>query len=286
MVGQRGHFARQSPGLVAEQPSRTPAQQVTRLVEGGLAVTVGGEHAQARRLRGRDSRGHVGLDREGQVEQAAHTRPDGLGVVGVDAAAGEHDAIGAGRIGGADHRAGVAGVADVGADGEQAGVHERGNRDVQEVADRDDAGRGDGVGERRQGAVVDDGPGPGGLTPRGVPLGGLTGGEHLGHAALDLEGGLDGLRAVGKEEPTLGSDRAAAELPRLLDAGVPGSQGRRRSGQAETLSSRGALTSSGSAALAVSTRTTNAAMSLTARSARILRSTSTPARCRPWMKRL
>ena len=48
----------------------------------------------------------------------------------------------------------------------------------------------------------------------------------------------------------------------------------------------GALTSSGSAALAVSTRATNAGASLTARSARILRSTSTPARFRPWMNRL
>ena len=97
-----------------------PAQQVARLVEGDLAVTVGGEHAQAGRLRGGDSRGHVGLDREGQVEQAAHARPDGLGVVGVDAAARQHDAVGAGRIGRADHRAGVAGVADVGADRDQA----------------------------------------------------------------------------------------------------------------------------------------------------------------------
>ena len=48
----------------------------------------------------------------------------------------------------------------------------------------------------------------------------------------------------------------------------------------------GALTSSGRAALAVSTSAANAGASLTARSARILRSTSTPARLRPWMKRL
>ncbi len=51
-------------------------------------------------------------------------------------------------------------------------------------------------------------------------------------------------------------------------------------------SALGALTSAGRAALATSTSALNAATSLTASSARILRSTSTPARLRPWMKRL
>ena len=55
-------------------------------------------------------------------------------------------------------------------------------------------------------------------------------------------------------------------------------------GQAEA--STGALTSSGRFALASSTRATNAGASLTARSARILRSTSTPAAFSPWMNRL
>src|SRR5690606_935525 len=53
-----------------------------------------------------------------------------------------------------------------------------------------------------------------------------------------------------------------------------------------TVSALGALTSSGRFALATSTRALNAAGSLTARSARILRSTSTSAAFRPWMKRL
>ena len=48
----------------------------------------------------------------------------------------------------------------------------------------------------------------------------------------------------------------------------------------------GALTSSGRLVLAVSTSAAKAGASLTARSARILRSTSTPAALRPWMKRL
>jgi hypothetical protein len=48
----------------------------------------------------------------------------------------------------------------------------------------------------------------------------------------------------------------------------------------------GALTSSGSAALATSTRAVNAAGSLIAISDRFLRSTSTPASLRPWIRRL
>ncbi len=48
----------------------------------------------------------------------------------------------------------------------------------------------------------------------------------------------------------------------------------------------GALTSSGRAALATSTSAVNAAGSLTAISARFLRSTSTPAALRPWISRL
>ena len=48
----------------------------------------------------------------------------------------------------------------------------------------------------------------------------------------------------------------------------------------------GALMSSGRAALATSTNAVNAAASLTAISARFLRSTSTPAALRPWIRRL
>ena len=48
----------------------------------------------------------------------------------------------------------------------------------------------------------------------------------------------------------------------------------------------GAFTSAGSAALATSTSAVNAAASLTAISARFLRSTSTPATLRPWISRL
>ena len=60
------------------------------------------------------------------------------------------------------------------------------------------------------------------------------GGER--HEQLDddppLEGALDRLGAVGKEQPPLGAHRTAAELARLLDPAVAGGQGRLGSRQA------------------------------------------------------
>ena len=155
---------------------------------------------------------------------------------------------------------------------------------VEVAAHRHHAGGRHGVRERREGAVVyqgDDGVGE----QAGVLLDGRDRREDLDDTVGDLERPFDGLRAVGKEQPPLGANRTAAELARLLDPAAAGGQGDVRSGQAEA-SALGALTSSGRAAFAVSTSTLNAAMSLTASSARIFRSTSTPARLRPWMKRL
>ncbi len=57
-------------------------------------------------------------------------------------------------------------------------------------------------------------------------------------------------------------------------------------GERQAASPDGAFTSSGSAPLATSTSEVKAAGSLTAISARFLRSTSTPAAFRPWMSRL
>ena len=54
----------------------------------------------------------------------------------------------------------------------------------------------------------------------GMVLQGSQRGEDLDHAALHRQGSLDGLRAVGQEEPPLGADRAAAQLASLLDAAV------------------------------------------------------------------
>ena len=124
-----------------------------------------------------------------------------------------------------------------------------------------------------------------GLGERGVPLRGRRASRRPRRRSRGWPAPLDGLRAVGEEQPPLGSLRTTAELACLLDPGRARRSGAPRGAQAEA-STLGALTSSGRAALATSTRALNAAMSLTARSARTLRSTSTPARPRPWMKRL
>ena len=288
MVGQRREVLGQPPGLVAEQPGGGAGEQVVGLEQVDLAGTVGGQHHQACRLGRADGGDRVRLDGHGQVEGAADAGAQRLGVVEVDRAAGQDDRVGTGGVGTAHDGAGVAGVTDVGADGDQPRVLGDGpvELDVDEAAHGHDAGRTDRVAERGQRAVVDQGA---------AYAGGQVGHEpERVRAHQDLldaprdEGPLDGLRAVSEEEPPLRTLGAAAQPTQLLDARV--ARGQRglarldhRRDQAETL---GALTSSGRAALAVSTSALNAAMSLTARSARILRSTSTPARFRPWMNRL
>ena len=66
----------------------------------------------------------------------------------------------------------------------------------------------------------------------------------------------------------------------------PGADGCRQAAVSSFFGDLAALTSSGRAPLATSTRAVNAVASLTAMSARTLRSTSTPAALRPWMNRL
>ena len=108
--------------LVAEQPGRRPVEQVAGLVEQHLAGTVGGQHGQPGLLGGADGAGRVGLGRDRQVEHAADAGPDGLGVVEVDRLPRQHDRVDAQRVGGPDQGAGVAGVADVGTEGDQGAV--------------------------------------------------------------------------------------------------------------------------------------------------------------------
>ena len=151
--------------------------------------------------------------------------------------------------------------------------------DVDPAADGDDALRGDGVGERREVA-------PGELVRLDADVGGHGHqlGEPGGGGRVDVEVGDDtgaqglanGLRALDEEEPGRLTLLAALETtgPRTRsDQGVP---------QAAVV----AGTSAGAAALATATSAANAGASDTASSARILRSTSTPAVLRPEMKRL
>ena len=154
------------------------------------------------------------MDDDGQVEQAAGARADGLGVQRVDAVAGQDDGVGAGRIGAADDGAGVAGVADVGAHHDEAGI----DRQVVERADHAAAARDqplgrDGVRDLGEHRLVD-----------GVPLDAVDHArsryvdvrEDLEHHAVDGEGLADGLRALGEELPGLGSERTSGEPPSVL----------------------------------------------------------------------
>ena len=281
----------QAPGLVAEQPGRRAGQQVAGVVEGDLAVAVGGEHGEPGRLGGarrrprrrarRRAAGGTGCRRwpgrswgcRRRRSCPASTTPSAPGGVGACGSRCRR-CRGRGRRRRCATSAGRAGRAPA-ASGTSRNGRPRRRRPGSPVA------------ERGQGAVVDQRshaarPRPARRTARSRRRS-----RRPRRRSRDLERGLDGLRAVGKEQPPLGAYRAAAELACLLDAGVARGQGR-VGGWSGTRPQEalGALTSSGRAALAVSTSAANAGASLTARSARILRSTSTPARLRPWMKRL
>ncbi len=121
----------------------------------------------------------------------------------------------------------------------------------------------------------------------------MTGGDggfgvHLEDEFAVLEGFADGLRSLDQEAAGLAPERTSGEPPGLLDPhGLCGQQTRARHcsavwGVAQAAASDfGAFTSAGRAALATCTSAENAAGSLTARSARIFRSTSTSASRRP-----
>ena len=95
---------------------------------------------------------------------------------------------------------------------------------------------------------------------------------------------LDEVGSLGEKASGAAAADVAMQFDRRDHAGR--TFGERPIGVAQAASPDGALTSSGSAALATSTSAVNAAGSLTAISARFLRSTSTPAALRPWISRL
>ena len=127
-----------------------------------------------------------------------------------------------------------------------------------------------------------------------MPGGDVGFGVHLEDELAVLERFADRLRAFDQEAAGLAPERTSGEPAGLLDPhGLRGQQTRARHSSAYlgavVLRPRrrlGALTSAGRAALATCTSAENAAGSFTARSARILRSTSTSASRRPWMNRL
>ena len=165
---------------------------------------------------------NVPVGHDGEMEDAADRRAYGLGVVGVDAVADEHDALRSCGVGAADHRAGIARIADVGADDQER----RTGRPAASRARR----RGCGTARRRLGAgrcrrstrrrrrsrratarrrLWPRRPGR-----RAAPC-------RLGREDLDRRAGLGerlayGLGAFGEELAGLGPERTSGEPPGVL----------------------------------------------------------------------
>src|SRR5687767_3817181 len=125
VVGDRGQLGRQPPGLVAEDPRGGSGELLVGVVQVDLARGIGGEVDETGVLSGPDSGERVGLDHDREVEDAADAGPHGPRVVGVHRAPGQYDGVGAGRVRRADHGPGVARIADVGADGHEAGYRRK-----------------------------------------------------------------------------------------------------------------------------------------------------------------
>ena len=150
--------AARSAGTPCASPPKTQATGPGEHRAGGgfvqveLAARVGGQQGEPGGGAGVEHGGGVAVAGQRQVEDAAGGGPHRLAVVRVDGVAGEHHRVGARGVGHPDHRADVARVGDAGADGHQRRViPERGGEgDVEQVADRHEALRRDGVGQRQR----------------------------------------------------------------------------------------------------------------------------------------
>jgi hypothetical protein len=116
-----------------------------------------------------------------------------------------------------------------------------------------------------------------------MPVGRGGVGEDLAEYALDPERLAYRLWAFGDELALRTPERPLTKTSDPAYPARPNGQLRRRNQPTDSLL---ALTSSGRFCFASSTSASNAAGSLTASSARCLRSTSTSAAFKPWMKRL
>ena len=318
-VDQRQVLGGQAPRLVAEHPGDRPREAagppgrrgVQQVVEVEVALAVGGQHGQPGHAQGVDRLGQRDAGHHRQVEQAAGARADALGVVDVDAGVGQDDGLGARGVGGPQHRPGVAGIADPGQDGDQPRPSRQGRcrRDVDQPADGEQALRGDRLRHRCQHLVGDrarhQARAPGGVEDLRVPVGGVRRGVEL---ADDAAGVLavcgdrlaDRLRPLGDEQAGPATRRAPGQAPHRPHPVGPGVGGdgavRARRVAAQAVAQRAAqraaqagvvpAAGAGSAPRATCTSAVKAAASLTASSASIRRSTSTPAALSPWTKRL
>lgn len=197
---------------------------VELVVEVVLARAVGGEDAYARVPQPPHGLLDGYADGHRQMEERAHGRAHGLGVVQVHGGVGEDDRVGARGVGAAQHRTGVPGVPYVRQDGDQLrpGGDDGFEGRVQEAADADQALRGDGLGHVGQDLAVGEmHPGArrvGGLDDGFVPLGGLDGDEELDEGRLAVAAAVVrcltyGLRPLGDEPALLAAEVAPGQPP-------------------------------------------------------------------------
>ena len=287
-------------GLVAEEPADPAGQHLGGVVEVHLTVGGGREQRDAGVRDGVEPLGQGALPYHRHGEDTPGARADAFPVVGIDGVTEQHDGVGAHRVGASDEGAGVPGFPRFDGDREQPRlVGEDGlERHVEQWADREDPGRGRGLGELRRRSGGDhenrDARRLGGVGDLSVPQLVLIGDQHhLG--AVDRESRGHRVGPLGEETPLLAPLGSAMELCIRHDPrGSLGQDLRHRIIPRATRGScvvwrnqaAGALTSAGRALRATSTRPVKASGSVTAMSASTLRSTSTPAALRPWMKRL
>ena len=270
VVGQAG-------GLVAHHDGDAPGEIGVEVAQDGPSRRVVAAGADERE----PGRGHV-VDRRGHhrdMEHRAGGRADDLRAVRIDGPGREDDGLDAGRLGRADDRAEISRVADpVEHDDERCVGQHLGRGRGRHLDDGDRRlrcfGRADPFEHARRefehlARTVDVGAG----VDRDVLLDERpSGGQRLG----------DEHRAF-HDEATFVVTRTAApdEAPQLLNSWIVE---RQRSHPAPVCPIVGSSVQR--AALALSTSLVNAAASVTARSARILRSTSMPAALSPAMNRL
>ena len=192
-----------------------------------VAPAVGGPHLGARLVQEVDRPGDRYAHHHRQVEQASGGGTHALAVVGIHGRVRENDDVRPRGVGGAQYRPGVAGVAHVGEDDRQTHVGDLLQGDVDELADRDDPLRGDGLrqfGHHVQADLMRGDPGRvGGVHQVDVALHGLRRGVDLEHAAPTAvhrgERLPHSLRALREEAPLTLAEGAFGEPPNPLDPG-------------------------------------------------------------------
>ena len=200
--------------------------------------------------------------------------------------AGQDDCVRAHRVGDPDQRARIAGLRDLRGDRDQPrpiGQHVVQAR-RRHIADRDQPDRCDGVRQGFCGAVGHQMDGHAAEHRLEAARRGF-GDEDLDHQVAPQRR-LDEVGSLGEEACGTAPSDVAMQLDRCRHP--VGALGERQAASPASFAGTpdGAFTSSGSAPLATSTSAVKAAGSLTAISARFLRSTSTPAAFRPWISRL